>query len=407
MNEADVPLITWDDIRTGLLHYFITSLIVLLGVGFGREFLDGPMHSNPLSGDFLDCLARFDGQHYRRSCVEGYSYDPNQRSPVAFFPAYPLLARWLMQILPCRTEAALLLVAHVFLAGAFVLLSAYCRQRFGREAPQIVDSILLSFGLFPTTLFFRMAYSESVFVTLTLLVLLGIERRWPLWLIASLVGLATGTRPVGVALVAVFLLHLWNCSPNAKRFLVSCLSLLPLSCWGLLAYVAFQFIAFDEPLAFAKTQDHWRLHAPAPSVAAKVESLLSLEPITGIFSPSSPRYWRYLDPDGDPFFSLVIANPILFVVSGLVVVFGALRRWLTRFEIVLSIGLLLIPYVTRGYDNSMASSGRFVAIIVPCHICVGRLTCDWPLPAKVSLAALTACYLGAFAGLYAVGHSIY
>jgi len=46
----------------------------------------------------------------------------------------------------------------------------------------------LALGLFPTTFFFRAAYSEALFLLLIVLVLYGLERAWPYLLIALIIG---------------------------------------------------------------------------------------------------------------------------------------------------------------------------------------------------------------------------
>ena len=52
-----------------------------------------------------------------------------------------------------------------------------------------------------------MAYTEALFLFLTILCLYGMERRWPLVVIALLIGLTTAARLVGVALIPPFILH--------------------------------------------------------------------------------------------------------------------------------------------------------------------------------------------------------
>ena len=99
---------------------------------------------------------------------------------------------------------------------------------------------LAAFALVPCSFFFRLAYSESCFLAVAILCLLAMERRWPVVVVAILVGLCTATRPVGVALALPFLWHLHK--PTGWRsFLLNAAWLIPLSCWGLLAYMEMQW----------------------------------------------------------------------------------------------------------------------------------------------------------------------
>jgi Gpi18-like mannosyltransferase len=349
----------------------------------------------------------YDALHYKSICLSGYRYDPSQRSEVAFFPVYPLLARGVLAIADCRAEWALLIVAHLALAGAFIGLHAYTRQRYTAEgAPTLSRNVLLAFGLVPTTFFFRMAYSESVFLAASIGTLLAIQRRLPLLWVALLSGLTTATRPVGIAFLPVFLWHCWQRSANWRNFLAHALYLAPLACWGLLAYMAYQYAAFGDPLAFAKTQQYWKAHASA-SLEEKAWALLILEPVWNMFLPSSERYWASGEWHQAPLFSLIAANPIYFVLTALLIGLGAIKRWLNGCEILLGVGLLLIPYLTRGYDNSMLSTGRFAAAVLPAYLVLGQLLTRAPSGVSALFAAISGFMLGAYSALFAAGYAMF
>ncbi|HTU88564.1 MAG TPA: hypothetical protein VMF69_00565, partial [Gemmataceae bacterium] len=196
-----------DDFFAGFMAYYLTSLPVFLGVLFGIDFprLKGVYSTPP--PDFVSACVHFDAAHYVEIVREGYSYDPARRSVVAFFPAYPLLSRWVSQATGLWAEEASLLTAHAALIGAFVFLVRYVRVRWPEATAEQRGIILAVFGLWPMGLFFRMPYAESLFVCVTLLLLYGMARRWPLWMLALLAGLGTAVRPVGVALTAAFAWH--------------------------------------------------------------------------------------------------------------------------------------------------------------------------------------------------------
>ena len=66
---------------------------------------------------------------------------------------------------------ALILVSHLFLVAAFVLLAAYAQGRTREASEEWPTCAVLAFGLFPPTFFFRMVYTESLFLFLCLLTL--------------------------------------------------------------------------------------------------------------------------------------------------------------------------------------------------------------------------------------------
>jgi hypothetical protein len=365
--------LTLTDVRTGLVFYLISSAIVLGSVWFGHHFLQRWPGWEDDGKDYLGALCRYDGNWYLGIATEGYSYDPSRSSNVAFFPAYPQAARAIIELTRCRPEAAMLLVTHVFLAATFVLLRAYCRVRLaGGRAGPAPELVLLAFAVFPTTFFFRLGYTESMFAFWCVLALFGYERRWhPVWL-ALIAGAATATRAPGAALGLVVLADLWRRSTTPARWVRESLLYGPICGWGLIAFVLYQWLALGEPLGFVRAQEYWNSY-PSQSAGDAVASLVTLEPIRDTYNPASVRWWQGHDAYNQIPFSLQAANPIYFILGCVAIGWGWWNRRMTAAELVLSAGLLLIPYLTRAYPNSMGSFGRFCAVVVPCYLIFG----DW------------------------------
>jgi Gpi18-like mannosyltransferase len=219
-------------------------------------------------------------------------------------------------------ECCLLLISHVCLAGAFCLMAVYLDGRYPMEGRETSDWVLLAMGLWPTTCFFRMVYTEALFLLLLLFVMWAINRRRPCIVIAAAVGLATSCRPTGVALLGPFALYLWQTRKSMIGFVRNSALLLPVGCSGILAYMTFQYFAFGDALAFVKTQDHWAVRQPS-SLIGYVTALVTLEPIWSKYHPGSVGYWARHEPNANPLFSLEFANPIYFVLAVGFVVMGA------------------------------------------------------------------------------------
>ncbi|HYT88438.1 MAG TPA: mannosyltransferase family protein [Gemmataceae bacterium] len=395
-----------DHVCLGLLAYYLSSLLPLLGVVFGHGYLR-PSPGRPHDPDhLLAAFARWDGQWYAQIVREGYTYDEHKNSNVAFFPAYPLLARLTVQATGLAPDLALLLVAHLSLAATFVVLAAYLHQRYRNDAPAVATAALLAFGLLPTTFFFRMAYSESLFLLASVLALYGMQRRWPLLALAGIIGLATATRPVGVALLPPFFLHICQRSSSWGGAAWRCLLWLPLACWGLLAYLAYLYAAFDDPLAFIHTQEHWRVRSAVP-LPERLGALLRLEPLWSVFDASSPCYWRRHEPQGNLLFSLHLANPFYFLLAVVLLVLGGCKGWLNRLEMSLAAGLLLIPDVTRSHEMCLCSMGRFAAAVLPMYLVLGQMLARLPAALIALLAGLSGFFLGVYAALFAAWYRFF
>jgi hypothetical protein len=228
-------------------------------------------------------------------------------------------------------------------------------------------------------------------------------------ILAVVVGFATATRPVGVALLPALAWHIAVGVATWRGRLWRWLIYLPIGCWGLAAFMAYQWFAFDDPLAFARTQAHWRVR-PATGPTGPSEhavALLTLEPLWSVADPSSPCCWRHHEPETNPLFSLHLANPIYFVFTVALVAVGGCKRWLSREEVLLAAGLLLIPYLTRSHEMCMGSMGRFSATVFPAYLVLGQLLARLPAPAAALVLVFSGLFLAAYSALFAAWHRLF
>lgn len=394
----------------GYIFYFATSLTVGAGLVFGASFVQlCDRHPSARAADFVDRCAAWDGEWYVKIVNDGYSYNPNRMSSVAFYPAYPWLSRVVGALVGLRAEAALLIVSHAFLVGAFVLFAAYLEATRGRATNGFGSYTLLAFGLFPTTLYFRMTYTESMLVFLAILAMYGMERGWhPGWT-ALAIGLATATRPVGVALLAPFGFDLWrrvkagaanNSALAHMRGGWWAAPVMALACWGILAYMAYQNWKFDEPLAFVKTQQHWRRCKPPATWLEKSVGLVTFKPIREVYRPGGPCYWKRDPPADMPFFNGTFLHPIYFLFTAGMVAVGAVKGWLNSKEWLLSVALLGIPYVANGDCQCMASEMRYSSVVFPLYIVLGHLLARLPAAVSAMLLAASAVSLALYTALF-------
>jgi hypothetical protein len=393
-----------DCLLEGVAYGYLTTLIVMLGVFVGREFVKPPP-GRPPAADTVASMANWDGIWYRGIAERGYWFHPHQRSPVAFFPAYPLLGRAVAAVTGLRADLALVVVSQLCFLATCVMAAAYVRDRFGEpgRAADLPTYVLLAMGLFPAGFFLRMAYSESLFLLLTVLVLYAIQRRWHPLAVALLTGVATAARPTGAALLLPLALYLWHESPSRWAFVRRLALYGPIGCWGLAAYMGFLYAEFDEPLAFVVAQQNWQIRPETP-LAQRLLDLATLEPVLSVYDSGSPGHWGRVAPVS-PFLSLPFANPIYLIAAAALLVVGGCKRWLNRYELWLGAGLLLIPYATRGHEMCLASAGRFASVAFPCYLVAAQLLCRLGY-AAVAVLAVAAALLGAYAALFAAGYCL-
>lgn len=417
------------DFLAALGLYATTSFVVYFGFLAAGE-------ADPVAAAF-----HFDSGHYLRIAEHGYEYDPAEPSNVAFYPGYPLLGRAVAEVTGCSVRVGLFVVAQVAFIAALTFFSAVLRGRsVGWAVPTNRSGIsgvgpgagifrdrpksgitgegpgagggqcppygrhwasLLCLALWPPGICFRAAYSESLLLAALAALMLGFTRRWPPLILALIAGAATGIRAVGVAASLAVFVHILL-TKERQRFLKAA-ALAPVACWGLLGYMLFQAVQFGEPLAFLQTQQHWTVYTPEDrSPIAKTLRLAIAEPIWRSYDPSSQRHWAHFNEGGNPLLGSAFWNPILFALAGVLVVLGGLRRWLSREELILGLGLLLIPYVSRADEQSMLSHARFAAVALPMYVVMGELLGRVPPAVRLIVFALLAVGLGLWAQLFAV-----
>lgn len=390
----------------GLGCFCATGLIVASGLSFGGDYVK-PKEQNAFRySQGGDPYANWDGQWYEAIADRGYSYDPKGFSSVAFFPAFPILGRAVSRATGLDVGESLLAVSNVCFLVTLFLIDFYCRLRYPTEPRSLARHAILALCLLPNSYFFRLAYSESLFIMLAALVLVGIELRWAPAGVAAIIGAATATRSVGVGLIPALLFSVWRHSPSTAAFLRKSLYIVPLSCWGLAAFLAFLGWRFGAPLAFIEAQSYLRFHSEA-SAAVKFGELLTLEPVWGQFVANPPAISDRSVGLIRHFIETRMIDRLSFLLTAFFIVLGAKRRWLNPCEWIASACLLLIPYVTVGYGSYMNSMGRYAAAVVPAYLVVGRLLCRVSGPTVATLAGMSGLALGLYSALFSAWYSVF
>jgi hypothetical protein len=280
-----------------LLHPFgafiISRLAIFAAAFIGHVMLPAdPGHWEPRAGNvFLDLLARWDSQWYQWIVQEGYWLRPGQRSNVAFFPLYPMAIDLVAPFVGNNTVLAGVIVSNVaFLALLIVL---YKLTRLESDSHQTARRTVFYLAIFPTSFFFSMMYTESLFLFFIVAAIYFARKR--LWVWAALMGLLAGTaRVVGVLTWGLVMwewlrVHGWNIETihrkqswlnlwqGVKRDWIHILviAVIPL---GILSYIVFLQQTFNDPVAFSTVQSAWGRENIGPwAVVARDIRVLSSE----------------------------------------------------------------------------------------------------------------------------------
>jgi hypothetical protein len=346
-----------------VLVAFIASRFVMVVVILLSKTIVIPGHySHP--GGLLSILTHWDGAWYLRIAQEGYSFKPGTPSSISFFPLYPMLI-WLLSGVFVSASIAAVVISNVCLLAAGLLLNALARLDYPDDAISSAAVTLLMFS--PVSFFFSSAYSESLFLLLSVAAFLAARRGH--WLVACLCGGASAaTRNVGVIIaVPLFVEYArqtWRPGAGLKPFLtrrILSFGLIPL---GVGLFLFFNYVEFGDPFAYVKATAVWgRYLVPPWRTLAQARMF--------------PEFYLWL-------FGGTLGTAILVWIAGF---FLKLRVSYLGW-----VGLLLAVYLC---GNSLEAIPRYLSILFPLFIVLGvvavRFRWSYELIFASSTVLLTIC----------------
>ncbi len=207
-------------------------------------------------GGLAEAMCQFDCGWYERIALAGYGADadwpPHGSLPHwAFFPLYPFLLRGAVAVTALPARLAGILLSSLCLAVFMAAGAAYLQRTRGAQAAParfVVLAAVVPFGLF-----FSALYTEALFAALLTLALLGSAYARP-GAGAVAAALAGATRPTGILLAPVFAIRGVLALPREGIRALLPAAIAPL---GLVAFMAAQWIAVGDPLAFSHVQALW------------------------------------------------------------------------------------------------------------------------------------------------------
>lgn len=210
-------------------------------------------------------LCHWDCEWYVHTIRDWYDPEPrfratNDLANWAFFPLFPLLARAVRAVTELDAFWSGTAVAVLCFAGFAAVSTRYraLTRPQARAVPWIVTLIV-----YPFSLYFFMVYTESLYLLLTVLLLLSARSRdFTGACVAT--GLATASRPTGVVAIPYLIVEgAWRArgafrrrlEPAARlRILVDVAFPLALAPLGLACYMAYLYWLTGDALAFSHAQ---------------------------------------------------------------------------------------------------------------------------------------------------------
>lgn len=359
-----VPVLAWCGVAAAL---FVTQVVARGrdGFGWGERLVAG--------------WIQFDGPEYLSIATEGY-----RARQLVWFPLYPALIASTDVVLPGSVAVAAVLVSAAAGLAAAVLFWRWTAtvpvRRDGRIAMASPNAArwvgLAVFLLYPYGWFlYGVVYADALFLAAVVAAFLAAERDRPGW--AGLLGaLATAARPSGFAVVAgLFVLVLERQDVLTVRAArddwasklrlpvqvhlnrLRSRSFLPLlSASGLVIYMAYQWVWWDQPLRFVTEQGNY--HSPGTDTLLKRQFFDAF---------SQPELFDTRHLATTSFQALILAAVVMSV--------PAVGRRFGWGYAVYALGLATLPAVSV---STFMGVGRYLLPAFPCWALAGEWLADRP-----------------------------
>lgn len=248
-------------LATATVLFAVRVLVILATAAFAVHTL-GDVSTfgtalSPGTRSIILSLFHWDSVEYLQVAVHGYvSSDPAQ---AAYFPLYPLMVRWLHDLIGVSYPHAALAIswtATYLLAVTACYLARNCLgfRNWSRVA------VLLLWA--PASFFFFSGYPESCEALLLTVVLILVYRQQFVWA-ALMCGVASALAPDGAFFVVPVIVGMVQGPPRGRRW-TTVLAVAALSEVGIIVYSLYLRSVYGSVLAFVHAEKYWNRQLTYP-----------------------------------------------------------------------------------------------------------------------------------------------
>ena len=382
------------DVRASALAFAGSRLLVWIagagaflvaGNGPDRkfDFLGLTGHLGAVGDALAAPVVRWDAIWYLHIAEHGYPHT----TEAAYFPLYPLLVHAVGFVTRSDVVAATLVSLVAFLV-ALVALHRLTELELGAGAARRTV-VLLAF--FPAAVFFSAAYTESLFLALSVGVLLAARRER--WALAGVLGaLAAATRSAGVLLIVPALIMYLSERPRegGRRWRGDAAWLLLIPC-GVGAFLLASQLMLGDAFATVHAQDHFHRAFAGP--------------FSGV--------WRGFDESGHALSAIAGGHVSASALRKIALLLTALAALCATVGVFRRLGVAYGAYAvlalaaglsTPQAGHPLSSSPRYILIVFPLFMWLGALLED--RRAFAAVTTLFAIGLAYCSALFATWHFV-
>jgi hypothetical protein len=241
------------DLRAAIVPWLVARVLVVAALEMARYLVD-QLHLKGIVAASQGLFA-WDGAFYRGIAEHGYDSVP--RAGLRFFPAYPLLGRWLGTVFLGHTAVGLLVLA----SGAALVGGALLHRLTLRETGDaaLAGRAAWYVAVIPAGMAFVLGYAEALLLVCGVAMFLALRSRR--WLLAVPFGLVAGlTRPVGLLLFVPAIVEVLRERRGVgPREWAARLAAVASPVVGTGIYLAWVGSRYDDPMLPFSVQDNARL----------------------------------------------------------------------------------------------------------------------------------------------------
>jgi hypothetical protein len=232
---------------------FILAIVILFTYSNVLVYNYNPNRSGQITGlgkgqPILPALVQYDSGHYKDVAIYGYNKDIN----AAFLPLFPLSIRLVHKFI-LNIDLASLIAAWSFLVFAVIAFYKFIESEVKKHNLKFSPYIVLGLiAIFPTSFYFAIPYTESLFLLLSSLAFLTYRRN--LYYVSAIFAfLASLTKYQGL----VFGLYVLVDVIYKKRDFIRRSIPMIFAGLGFLSYMYYLYVKYKNPFEFLKVEKYW------------------------------------------------------------------------------------------------------------------------------------------------------
>jgi len=351
-------IITEHEIISLILIYLITRLITLIPVylsfysNYGKGLPPAPTwylanKQGPLNYHWYNALFLYDSTNYAYIGLHGYAH----KFYTMWMPLYPILIK-IASLISKHQELVSVVISNIFYIGCFILFYLFEKKRL-ISIPKACLSVFL-FGIFPGSVYFSCAYSESIALFFTLMAFYTISVNKSIKntiLSAIFAGASILTRIASIVLPISIILDNYKEMNYKKK-----IAYLVISFAGFIGLLVFFQLKFGSFMVFVNEQH-------------LVYNRLFI-PFYKLF------YYEYLYLVTYGLSIGVTITVLLNILSLLVAIFSIFDKdsWVPRWYIILSILTIADTGLIKDSVDPMFGIFRYILLIPSVYVLISNLT---------------------------------